>query len=77
MIGYDSSSLVIDNWCDEALGGGAAVTYFYPDFSALKKLSPVNMLSFLLRQPLNRSDKISQELIQAFREKKSHRRCPQ
>ena len=41
MIGYDSSSLVIDKWCDEALGGDAAVTYSYPDFAVLKGQSLV------------------------------------
>jgi len=30
MIGYDSSSLVIDNWCDEALGGGRCRYVFLP-----------------------------------------------
>ena len=70
LIGRDTSSLVIDRLCDEAVEGDPTVVCFYFDFAARNEQSPVNMLGSLLRQFVNGEGEIPEVIAKEFRREK-------
>jgi len=62
--------LVIDQLCDEAVGGDPTVACFYFDFASRNEQSPVNMLGSLLRQLVSGQGEIPKEIVQDFRKEK-------
>ena len=69
LINYDVSSLVIDRLCDQAVGGNAAVAWFYFDFAAQEEQSPVAILGSVLQQIVGGLDEVPERIVKAFRDR--------
>ena len=67
---HDSSSLVVDQLCDQASGQITAVTCFYFDFAARKEQTATSMLGSLLKQMVSGTGRISEDIWQALREQR-------
>jgi len=70
LISGDTSSLVVDNLCDQARGQNVAITCFYFDFAARKEQSATSMLGSLLKQMVSGMERVPDEISRAFREQK-------
>jgi len=67
----DSSSLVIDNLCNQVEGQNDAVTCFYFDFAARNEQSPAHILGSLLKQLVFGLDEIPEEILKAYEGRKN------
>jgi len=61
---------VVDTLCDRTRGQNAPVTCFYFDFAARNEQSATNTLGSLLKQMINGTGGIPEEIWQALREQK-------
>src|SRR5437588_3568242 len=68
LTGFEDSSLVIDNLCDQAVKNDTAVTCFYFDFAARNEQTPTNMLGSLLRQLISGPGGIPDAVVRGFRD---------
>jgi len=66
----NGSSLVVDRLCDWTRGKNTPVTCFYFDFAARKEQSAASMLGSLLKQIIDGTGRISEEMWRALREQK-------
>ena len=65
----DDSSLVVDRLCDQ-MKEDTAVACFYFDFAARNEQSPTHMLGSMLKQMINGTERIPEEIWWALREQK-------
>jgi len=66
----DDSSLVVDWLCGWTKGQHTAVTCFYFDFAARKEQTTTCMLGSLIKQMINRTEGVPEEVWRALREQK-------
>ena len=64
------SSLVVDILYDKTRGRNAALTCFYFDFAAQKEQSAINVLGSLLKQMINGTGNIPDEIRRTLRDQK-------
>ena len=67
---HDDSSLVVDWLCDRTGGQYIPVTCFYFDFAAQKEQTAASMLGSLLKQMVNRTGGVPENIWRALRERK-------
>ena len=66
----DDSSLVVDRLCDRTRGQNTPVTCFYFDFAARKEQTATSMLGSLLKQIVNGTGGIPEDIWRALREQR-------
>ena len=66
----DTSSLVVDKLCDMVRERNIGVSCFYVDFAAREEQSPANILGSLLKQIVDKLEKIPDEISQTFQDHK-------
>ena len=66
LISYDTSSLVIDALCDQAVEENIAVACFYFDFASRNEQTAASMLGALLRQIVSGLDQIPKEIAGGY-----------
>jgi len=71
LISRDSSSLVIDNLCNQVEGQNYTVTCFYFDFAARNEQSPAGILGSLLKQLVFGLEEIPEEISKAYQHRKN------
>jgi len=67
----DSSSLVIDNLCNQVEGQNYTVTCFYFDFAARNEQSPAHILGSLLKQLVFGVEELPEEISKAYQRRKN------
>jgi len=66
LISCDTSSLVIDTLCKQAVAGNAGVACFYFDFAAPEEQSPTALLGSVLKQVVAGLDEVPERIVRAF-----------
>jgi len=66
----NGSSLVVDRLCDWTKGQHTVVTCFYFDFAARKEQTATSMLGSLLKQIVNGTGRIPEDIWRALREQR-------
>ena len=66
---HDTSSLVIDTLCKQAVGKNAAVACFYFDFAAQEEQSSAAVLGSVLKQVVGGLEEVPEGIVKAFRER--------
>jgi len=68
LICYDSSSVVVDSLCKQAIERNAVVACFYFDFAAQDQ-SPVAVLGSVLKQIVGGLGEVPERIVKAFRDR--------
>ena len=67
---FDDSSLVADRLCNQMGEQHMAVTCFYFDFAARKEQTATSMLGSILKQVINGTERVPEDIWQALQEQK-------
>ena len=71
LINCDSSSLVVDNLCNQAEGQNDTIICFYFDFAARNEQSPAGILGSLLKQLVFGLEEIPEEISKAYQRRRN------